>query len=172
MISTGSIKVQKKRKYNGHFCSVPGCSNSYWKTNVQELKEVIILSQWRTGKDYRRGWKIYFEISGHQPYILRYVEIILLKVCMAVILKHSFCSTLRSINSVSLISCISNWFKPNNMYPTEFIISDIVLSGKETNAQGSFGYILTIFTEGRVCRYYVWVNTLYLFHLFLSDLYI
>ena len=56
MISTGSIKVPKKRrKYNGHFCSAPGCSNSYGKTNVQELKEAIILSQWRTGKDYRHG---------------------------------------------------------------------------------------------------------------------
>ena len=124
MISTGSIKVQKEeRKYNGHF-SAPGCSNSYGKTNVQELKEAIILSQFRTGKDYRHGWKIYFEISGHQPYILRYVQIILLEVFMVVILKYSFCSTLRLINSVSLISCISNWFKPTNMYPTEFIISD------------------------------------------------
>ena len=94
------------------------------KTKVQELKEVLILSKCRAGKDYRRCWKRYLKISGHQLYILRYVEIILLEDCMVNILKHSFCSTLRQINSVFLISCISNWFKPTKLNLTEFIISN------------------------------------------------
>ena len=126
-------KFKKRESIMGTFVQHLDAVIVMGKTKVQELKEVIILSQCRTGKDCRRGWKRYLEISGHQPYIIRYVEISLLEVCMVIILKHSFCSTLRPINSVSLlrpinsvslISCISNWFKPTNLYPTEFIISN------------------------------------------------
>ena len=38
MISTSSMKIHKKRKYNGHFCSAPGCSNSYGKDKSAGVK--------------------------------------------------------------------------------------------------------------------------------------
>ena len=32
------MKIQKKRKYNGHVCSAPGCSNSYGKDKSAGVK--------------------------------------------------------------------------------------------------------------------------------------